>query len=165
MLVELARVVPYLFLLLLVACAAVAWALHRGGATGRRIAGALAALAVLAVVPLTLTPDTASPATFCTVQLAWPTLGGVEGLANIAMLVPVACFGTVATRRPIAVLAATTGLSATIELVQALLPALGRACDTSDWEMNTIGAAVGVLLAVLVGAVAARRAGRRAVAA
>ena len=161
MLVEHSRVLPYLFLLLLGACTAVAWALHRGGVRGRRIAGVLAVLAVLAVVPLTVTPDTARPQTFCAVQLAWPSLGGVESLANIAMLVPVACFAVVATRRPVAVLVAASGLSAAIELAQALVPALGRACDTNDWAMNSMGAALGVLLAVLAGVVAGRGARRR----
>jgi hypothetical protein len=45
------------------------------------------------------------------------------------------------------VLAAGAGLSAGIEAVQAAVPAIGRACDTNDWAMNTLGVAVGVLLA------------------
>jgi VanZ family protein len=62
--------------------------------------------------------------------------------------VPLALFASLRYRRPLAVLAAVSLLSVLIELVQAALPALGRACDTNDWLMNTVGAAVGALLAI-----------------
>ncbi len=35
-----------------------------------------------------------------------------------------------------------------IEALQSLVFAIGRACDTNDWMMNTVGAAIGVLLAL-----------------
>lgn len=58
------------------------------------------------------------------------------------------------------VLVAASALSAVIEAVQALVPGIGRARDTNDWMMNTLGAALGVLLGVGVLAVV-RRAGHR----
>ena len=45
------------------------------------------------------------------------------------------------------VLAALIGLSVSLEALQALVPGLGRSCDTNDWLSNTIGAAVGTGLA------------------
>jgi glycopeptide antibiotics resistance protein len=72
---------------------------------------------------------------------------GIDTLANLAMMLPLALFGALATRRPVAVFAAASGLSALIELVQALVAALGRACDTDDWFMNSIGAALGAIIA------------------
>ncbi len=50
-------------------------------------------------------------------------------------------------RRPLLVLTAVSGLSALTELTQALIPALGRTCVTDDWFMNTVGAALGPLIA------------------
>lgn len=84
----------------------------------------------------------------CVVQFSVPTPGSVELLANVALFLPPAFFATLATRRPLVVLAAGAGLSAAIEALQALVFAIGRACDTNDWMMNTIGVAVGVLLAL-----------------
>jgi VanZ family protein len=40
-------------------------------------------------------------------------------------------------------------LSALIETVQALIPAIGRSCTTNERLSNTIGAAIGVLLPVI----------------
>ncbi|MBN1091923.1 VanZ family protein [Blastococcus sp. TML/M2B] len=71
----------------------------------------------------------------------------MELLANVALLLPAAVFAALATRRPWAVLAAGAGLSALVETAQSALPAIGRACDTNDWAMNTLGLSVGVLLA------------------
>ncbi len=51
-----------------------------------------------------------------------------------------------------------TGLSALIELVQAVVPDLGRSCDTNDWFMNTVGAAIGAMIATAIIALTARRA-------
>ncbi len=58
---------------------------------------------------------------------------GIDTLANIALLLPLALFLSVATNRPLTVLAGTVALSVAIEVVQALAPALGRRCDTNDW--------------------------------
>jgi VanZ family protein len=48
-----------------------------------------------------------------------------------------------------------TAFSALIEVVQALVLGIGRACDTSDWITNTIGAVIGGGLATV--ALARRR--------
>jgi VanZ family protein len=59
------------------------------------------------------------------------------------LFVPPALLLAVATRRPVLALLLGASLSAAIELVQALVPAIGRSCDTNDWTSNTIGAAIG----------------------
>jgi VanZ family protein len=42
---------------------------------------------------------------------------------------------------------ALTLVPTAIEALQALVPAIGRACDTNDWAMNTMGTLLAVLLA------------------
>ncbi|PTT15813.1 hypothetical protein DBR36_14160 [Microbacterium sp. HMWF026] len=42
-----------------------------------------------------------------------------------------------------------SALSVAIEAVQALVPTIGRACDTGDWVTNTIGAVLGGVVAAL----------------
>lgn len=146
-LVEHSWAVPIVFALLLAGCVLLGTVLLRAGDRGEQVTRWLAAAAVLAALVLTLTPGGAQPERTCAVQFAWPSLGGVETLANIALLLPVAFFATLLTRRPVLVAAAASAGSVLIETVQALVPAIGRACDTTDWEMNTIGAVAGALLA------------------
>ncbi|WP_083255069.1 VanZ family protein [Amycolatopsis orientalis] len=123
-----------------------------GSARKRRILWALAGLSLLPVFALTLVPTANRiDGILCTVQFAMPTLGTVELLANVALFLPLAYFATLATRRPLTTLAAGSGLSAVIEALQALVPAIGRACDTNDWLMNTVGAVLGVLLTLGTG--------------
>jgi hypothetical protein len=132
---------------------------------GRRITWVLTALSVLPVLALTLVPDgVRMDEILCTVQFAAPTLGRVELLANVALFFPPVFFATLATRRPLLMLAAGSGLSAAIEAIQALVPGIGRACDTNDWLMNTIGSAIGALLAYGTVALADRAAVRNAAA-
>ena len=148
-LVEYAQLVPVLFLMLLAGCVLLGTILLRAGERGRRVLNGLTWLAVLAVIPLTLLPGGLRRSdVFCTVQFAWPAWGAVETLANIALLVPAVFFLTLRVRRPMLIVLFASACSAGIELIQAFLPALGRACDTTDWEMNTIGAVIGALLAV-----------------
>ena len=112
------------------------------------IAWSLFALSTLPVFALTLVPSGRSQERiFCTVQFSLPAWGTVELLANLALFCPPAFFAVLVTRRPLVVFALASGVSALIEGVQALVPAIGRACDTNDWTMNTVGALVGVLLA------------------
>ena len=66
-----------------------------------------------------------------------------------------------ATRRPLLMLVAGSGLSVAIDVLQAVVPALGRACDTNDWMMNTTGCVAGGLLAGGTIALARVRAARR----
>lgn len=78
-----------------------------------------------------------------------PTVGRVELAANVVLFVAPALFAAVATRRPALAFVAASVLTALIETVQALVPAIGRSCSTNDWLSNTIGAAIGVMLAVI----------------
>ena len=156
-LVVIREIVPLLLVLLGFGCALAGWFLLRSGqASARRTTGALTALAGAAALALTLHPDTSVRYSFCTVRFSAPTVGSVDGLANVFLLFPLAFFATVLTRRPIPVALAASGCSALIELTQALLPVLQRSCDTGDWETNTIGAVLGAALAWWVGVLAAR---------
>ncbi|PRY65916.1 VanZ like protein [Glaciihabitans tibetensis] len=145
LLVENASLVRVLFWVAVAASATIGWLLHRSGKS--RILSVLAAIGLLGIIALTVSPSDGGDSGFCTVQFSVPSRG-IDTLANVAMMVPLSLFGALWLRRPLAVLAAVSGLSAGIELLQALLPALGRACDTDDWLMNTVGAVVGVLLAI-----------------
>ena len=137
--------VPGALLLVAAVCAGVgAVALRRGA---DRLLWWLAGLSLLPVVALTLTPGSRRALQVCAVQFSVPSLGSVELLANVALFLPPAFFAAAATRRPLLVLAAGTGLSAAIEALQAAVPALQRSCDTNDWAMNTAGAVLGALLA------------------
>jgi VanZ family protein len=136
--------VPVAMLLVALAAVAVGYLVLRN----RRITWTLVVLSVLPVLALTLVPAGVRMDEFlCTVQFALPAPGSVELLANVALFFPPVFFATLATRRPLLVLAAGSGLSAAIEAVQALVSGIGRACDTNDWLMNTIGSVIGVLLA------------------
>jgi hypothetical protein len=134
--------VPVMMAVIPVGCVVVGYVLR-----ARRILWMLAGLSLLPVAALTLSPVAGRSFVFCVVQFSMPRLGSVELLANVALFVPPVFFATLATRRPLLTLAAGTALSAAIEVVQGLVPAIGRACDTNDWAMNTAGAVVAVLLA------------------
>ena len=130
--------------------------------SGRVGVGTLTVLLVLSLVPvvgLTLVPAAASRVddVRCTVQFALPTPGRVELLANVALFLPPAFLGALRSRRPLLVLGVALAASAAVESLQAVVPRLGRACDTNDWMMNGLGACVGALLAVVVLTIATRR--------
>jgi hypothetical protein len=150
-----AGLVPLALLAVAVGCVLLGWV----ALGSRRLTGTLLGASLLPVVALTLVPTATSRVddVRCTVQFALPTLGSVELLANVALFLPPAFFGALVTRRPVWALAAATGASVAVETLQALVPVLGRACDTNDWLMNTLGATVGVLLAVGALAAASRR--------
>lgn len=116
-------------------------------ASRRRLAWVLAAASTVPVALLTLVPVDRELVTRCTVQWQLPGPGRVEILANVVLFVAPALLAGVASRRPLLVLLALSGLSVAVEALQALAPALGRSCDTSDWLSNTIGAALGAGLA------------------
>ncbi len=134
----------------LVACVALGWwLLPRPGS--RRWLAWLAVGSAAVLLALTLSPSVADPdRAWCTVQFALPRLGSVEALANIAVFFPPAFFLTLAWRRPLAAVAAVVAGTGSVELVQAVLPALGRACDTNDAAMNGVGGVLGVMVAVVV---------------
>ncbi|MEU1485614.1 VanZ family protein [Streptomyces sp. NPDC005752] len=68
-----------------------------------------------------------------------------QGLLNLVMFLPVGLFGVLAVRRVLPVFLGAALLSSVTELCQGLLPWLGRSCDTSDVQMNVLGAALGTL--------------------
>lgn len=71
----------------------------------------------------------------------------VELMANVVLFVAPVLLAGVATPRPALILLSASGLSAGPEAIQAFATAIGRSCDTTDWLSNTIGAAVGAILA------------------
>lgn len=112
-----------------------------------RAAWVLAAVSLLPVLALTLVPVDREPFERCVVQWAVPTFGRVELMANVVLFVAPVLLAGVASRRPLLALLGGSATSAAIEAVQALVPAIGRSCDTTDWTSNTLGALVGALLA------------------
>jgi hypothetical protein len=117
-----------------------------------RATAALLSAALVAVAVLTLYPESGRTAPEVACAVEWPTLipTAVESMANILLFVPVAVLAAVRWRRPVAAIIGASALSAVIEFVQAVVPAIGRACDTSDGITNTLGAVVGGLLAHVV---------------
>jgi hypothetical protein len=112
-----------------------------------RVAWTLFGVALLPVVLLTLVPTGREVFERCAVGWVLPTFGRVELMANVVLFVPPVLLAAVATRRPVLALLGGVAASAAIETVQALVPALGRSCDTNDWLSNTIGALLGAALA------------------
>lgn len=151
-----AEFVPVAALAVVLACVGGGYLVQRAERRGPGLARALAVLSLLPVVVLTLVPSSkgGSGEVACTVQFALPTPTRVELLANVVLFLPPALFATVASRRPWVVLLVASGTSAAIEAAQALAPAIGRACDTNDWFMNSIGVGVGVALALATTALA-----------
>lgn len=147
-LVEHAPLVRIGFWVAVAAATLLAWVLHR--LRLRRVLLGLSAVALIAVLVLTLLPDGARPGgVTCTVQFSVP-FQGIDTLANVAMLLPLVLFLGTATNRPLTILTGAVALSAVIEVVQALAPVLGRRCDTNDWFMNTVGAVLGAVVALVI---------------
>jgi hypothetical protein len=131
-----------LFLLVFLGPVAGAWLVHRP-----RTAWALTGMSVLPVAVLTLVPVHRALFARCTLEWSFPTPGRVELMANVVLFVAPVLLAGVATRRPLAALLAGSALSLGVEVLQALVPALGRSCSTGDWSSNTIGALLGAALA------------------
>lgn len=70
-------------------------------------------------------------------------------MANIILFVPLVLLAGVLTRRPLLTSVAASGLSFSIEVLQAFVTILGRSCSTNDWLANTLGALLGAVLAML----------------
>ena len=117
----------------------------------------LTGLGTLPVLVLTMLPTDRRAFQRCEVAWTLPTVGRVELAANVVLFVAPALLASVATRRPVLVLVVASLLSALIETVQALVPAIGRSCSTDDWLCNTIGVTTGVLLGVVALRLARRR--------
>ncbi len=112
-----------------------------------RVAWALTAASLLPVAALTLVPVERELYARCSVQWALPTPGRVELMANVVLFVAPVLLAGVAARRPVLAFLAGSATSVAIEAVQAVVPAIGRSCDTNDWLSNTLGALVGAGLA------------------
>ena len=74
---------------------------------------------------------------------------------NVVMLVPFAIFGTLATRRPALIAMSSVLISAFVEYVQGATG--GGECQVRDIVHNTLGAVLGVLIAVLMLRLVARQ--------
>lgn len=122
-----------------------------------RLAWGLAGLATLAVAVLTLLPVDRELFARCTFEWMLPTPSRVELFANVVLFAGPTLLAGVAARRPVVVFAAASATAAVIEALQAAVPAIGRSCDTTDWLSNTIGAAIGAVLAALALWLARRR--------
>lgn len=76
---------------------------------------------------------------------------------NVAMLVPFALFGTLATRRPLLIVASCVLVSGLVEFVQGATG--GGQCQARDVVHNAVGGLMGVLLAAVVLWLRTRRSG------
>jgi hypothetical protein len=86
----------------------------------------------------------------CTVSKdVWEPFGTAQGWMNVALFLPIGFFGVRAARRPMPPLLLSVLLACGIETIQAVLPVIGRYCDTRDLTTNVAGGAVGVGLGVL----------------
>lgn len=121
-----------------------------------RSAWVLFGVSLVPVAVLTMVPTGREVVEACAVGWALPTPGRVELMANVVLFVPPVLLAAVASRRPWFALAGGVLGSAAIELVQALVPPLGRSCDTNDWLSNSIGAVIGVGLAGIAALLARR---------
>jgi hypothetical protein len=111
-----------------------------------KLAWWLCGLSLVPVAATTLIPTARRVDGFCAVEWAFPTPSRVELMANVVLFVAPVLLLAVATGRPGRALLLGLALSIVIELVQALVPAIGRSCDTTDWSSNAIGAAIGAVL-------------------
>lgn len=126
-----------------------------GPVLGRRLADRprwlrlLLGLSLVPVGALTLVPVDRDVLDHCTFQWSLPTPGRVELFANLVLFVAPVLFAGILTRRPLLMFLVGSGLSVVIEAIQALVPSIGRSCDTTDWLSSTLGAALGAVLALV----------------
>lgn len=132
----------------------VALVLARPGGRRRTVAAVIAGASGVLVLGLTFSPDVRGVQSQAVCNLA-PYAFPFDVL-NVALFLLPALFVVVALRRVVVVAVAVPLVSALIELVQFLAPALGRRCDIDDWLANLIGGLLGVALGLI-----ALRAGRR----
>ncbi|MFD8544757.1 VanZ family protein [Streptomyces sp. NPDC059649] len=120
--------------------------------TDRPVSLALWCTSMVSVLFLTLwTNGGTQGAGACVVNLALlEPFGTEQGILNCLMFVPVGFTGVFVTRRAIPALACGVALSALIETAQGALPAIGRACDTSDLVSNSAGSTLGAFIAFIL---------------
>lgn len=157
-LVELRGLAGVVSLVVCLGSACLGWVLVRRGARGRSALRVLGVLAVLPALGLTLVPSGDPPAlAFCAVDFSWPIPPSSVQAAEIAMLLPAVLLLSLTVHRPWLVLLGGFVLVLLIELAQALVPVLGRSCDTDDIWLNTLGVVFGAAAAALIGVVRRRR--------
>lgn len=105
---------------------------------------ALLAVAVVAILALTLTPfGSRPPGPFSTCVACGPR-GLADGILNLLLFVPLGCFLAWYSRASLASLVFGLLLSTAIELLQTIIP--GRDPSLSDIIFNTAGTVVGALI-------------------
>jgi hypothetical protein len=115
-------------------------------------------VSLLLLAGLTLYPeDGAGRDVACMIEAPYFSLRVVETLANVLLFIPPVVLTGLVFRRPVLAALAGSAASALIELGQAVLPAIGRACDTGDWISNTTGAVLGALIGTTALSLARRR--------
>lgn len=138
-------------------CLALCVVLSRADRRGRVIATILSAIAIVVLLGITLLPDAnPNPEVGCKLESFSP----LDDEWNILLFVFPTLFAVIAARRPVLVALGGAALSAAIELVQAVTPALGRRCDLDDWLTNCTGAALGVAIGALLLVLERRRQAR-----
>ncbi|MFH8633936.1 VanZ family protein [Streptomyces lydicus] len=117
--------------------------------TDRPVSLALWCTSIVSVLFLTLWVNGGTQgAGTCVVNMTLlEPFGAEQGLLNSLMFMPVGFMGVFVTRRMIPAFACGVALSALIETAQGALPAIGRACDTSDFVSNSAGSMLGALIA------------------
>ncbi len=102
------------------------------------------AASIVAIGSLTFWTDGGEALATCTVNKdVLEPFTTVQGLLNVAMLLPFGLLGVLATRRLPLMAALSILFPALIETAQAVVPFVSRLCDTSDLVANTAGALAG----------------------
>ncbi|TJZ99509.1 VanZ family protein [Actinacidiphila oryziradicis] len=115
---------------------------------------AFAALTAVTVVEVSVTlamPNGGRTTDVCVLNrdLVEPFLT-TQGLLNLAMFLPLGFVGVLAARSVVPVVLGSAALSLLSEVCQAVVPGIGRNCDSSDFFMNTLGGILGAAAAYAV---------------
>lgn len=131
---------------LVLACGAFFLARQRG-ARPWEFAGLTALVAAEVSVTLAM-PNGGYPSRTCVIDRdVFAPLLTQEGLLNLLMFLPIGAVGVCATRSLVPVVAGCAALSMLTELTQAVVPGVGRDCDSGDFTMNVAGAIAGATVA------------------
>ncbi|MBP2472701.1 hypothetical protein JOF53_001573 [Crossiella equi] len=136
------------FAVLVLVAGLVGWLVGRGG-RGRGWAVVLLGVSGALVVATALTPSRGGGGAFGVCRVAVPgpepvlTTSGVLGLA---LFVPVCLVAVLVFRRVWLTLAAGAVAAVAVEVGHALVPALGKACDTDHLLVHLLGVLVGTVL-------------------
>ncbi|MFF3790894.1 VanZ family protein [Streptomyces sp. NPDC001981] len=110
---------------------------------------ALAAVATVGIVTVTLLPSSAGISSGqCDAGMPRHVLTSSSALLNIALFVPATALAVMVFRRPVTIAAAFVAFSSGIEFLQSVMP-LGRACSVTDMTANSLGSLIGISLGIL----------------